>query len=256
MYGEEERQIYVQDWTARWSRVNNREVPIGLPVQQYAEGEVRAIIYGRAPIFIDALSQELGEQKFDSFLRDFLRTYQWEIISGEQFKQMGEDYCACDLTPLFDNWVYPNANPQTSQGEAEGPNDSPTIVVEPGIPFEMAQEASEFQLLLPAYFPESFEFFGVSLTSSQEAALNYLQVKPTTRLAVLVQTIVGAESQFNIFIDTNNTQTVMINGVEAVWIYDPIGDEGLLDWTIDAIHYRLIGITDLEEAVRIAESLG
>ena len=251
VYGVDEQQIYVQDWTARWSEVGSKPIPIGLPVQEYGNGEVRAIIYGRGPLFIQTLSQEMGEQTFDSFLQDFLQIYQWELTSGEQFKQMAEGHCVCDLTSLFEEWVYPNI--RTAQ-EAET-EDGPRIVIAPGVPFETAQDATDFQLLSPTYFPESFEFYGVSLMSSREAALNYLQSEPMPRLAVLVQTVVGASSQFTLFMNTQNAQTVTINGVEAFWIYDPVGDEGLLDWITNGIHYRLIGIIDLEEALHIAGSL-
>ena len=55
--------------------------------------------------------------------------------------------------------------------------------------------------------------------------------------------------------ETQNAQIVTTNGTEAIWIYDPNGDEGLLDWTLDDIRYRLVGITDLQEALKIAESL-
>ena len=253
VYGADEQQIYIQDWTARWSEAGNKPIPIGLPVQEYGSGEVRAIIYGRGPLFIQTLSQEIGEQNFDSFLQDFLQIYQWELTSGEQFKQMAEGHCTCDLTPLFDEWVYANPNLQTAQEEET--DDGPKIILDPGVPFETAQDATDFQLLSPVYFPQRFEFYGVSLLSRQEAAMNYLQSEPAPRLAVLVQTVVGANSEFNIFMDTQNAQTVMVNGVEAIWIYDAVSNEGLLDWTTNGIRYRLVGIIDLEEALQIAESL-
>lgn len=136
------------------------------------------------------------------------------------------------------------------------PDDGPKIVLDdPGIPFNQAQSATNFHLLSPTYFPETFEFLGVSVMNKYEVALNYLKSDPSQRLAVLVQTLVGANSQFNVVMETQNAQIVTTNGTEAIWIYDPNGDEGLLDWTLDDIRYRLVGITDLQEALKIAESL-
>lgn len=253
VYGADEQGLYVQDWTARWSDVGNRPIPIGLPVQNYGNGEVRAIVYGRGPLFIQTLAQEIGEQTFASFLREFLHTHQWELTSGEEFKQMAEEYCTCNLTPIFEQWVYPNPDLQSAQEDEldEGPH----ISLDPGIPFEAAQDATKFHLLFPSYVPEGFDFHGASLISSQEAALNFLRSEPMPRLAVFVQTVVGATSKFSIFMASQNSQNVLVNSVDALWTYDPVGNEALLEWTDNGVRYRLVGIIDLEEALKIAESL-
>lgn len=169
---------------------------------------------------------------------------------------------ACQVSPTSvtpKNTVTPPIPNSTSTPERSmetKPDDGPKIVLDdPGIPFNQAQSAIDFHLLFPTYFPETFEFLGVSVMNKYEVALNYLQTDPNQRLAVLVQTVVGTNSQFNVVMETQNAQIVITNGTEAIWIYDPNGDEGLLDWTLDDIRYRLVGITDLEEALQIAESL-
>lgn len=142
-----------------------------------------------------------------------------------------------------------------STKEMEPDEGKKVVLDDPGIRFDLAQRATDFELLFPAYFPETFEFLGVSLMSRHEAALNFLQSEPTKQLVVLVQTVMGSDSQFNVVMETQNVQTVVVNETEAIWIYDPNGDEGFLDWRINDIRYRLVGITDLTEALMIAESL-
>ena len=58
------------------------------------------------------ISQQFGFELFDEpvidnrFLRDYYRANKWQISTPERFRQMAEDHCACDLGPLFQEWVY------------------------------------------------------------------------------------------------------------------------------------------------------
>jgi hypothetical protein len=49
---------------------------------------------------------EMGEARFAEFLRDYVETYSWELATGEAFRQLAEEHCGCDLTDLFEEWVY------------------------------------------------------------------------------------------------------------------------------------------------------
>lgn len=91
----------------RWSRVGYQEIPIGLPVAAYSELEYGAIVYGRAPLFVDALAQTLGEAVFSRALHDYVQRYEWGVATTQGFKEVLEAGCGCDLTDLFDEWVAP-----------------------------------------------------------------------------------------------------------------------------------------------------
>jgi aminopeptidase N len=90
----------------RWNRVDRADIPIGMPVRAYTDQEYGAIVYGRGPLFIETLAKEMGQETFAAFLRDYYQTYQWGIATGDGFKQLAEGHCACDLTALFETWVY------------------------------------------------------------------------------------------------------------------------------------------------------
>ena len=94
-------------WLSRWERVANKLMPIGLPAVSYQDKEYGAIIYGRGPLFVDALEQKLGQKVFDQFLRDYYQAHKWGIATTAEFKQFAEKDCQCDLTALFDEWVTP-----------------------------------------------------------------------------------------------------------------------------------------------------
>jgi aminopeptidase N len=107
VYGEGAAQNYRASWDDRWGRVERADIPIGLPAGTYVDNEYGAIVYGRGPLFLTALADKMGQQAFDEFLRDYYQTHKWGIGTGETFKQLAEQHCQCDLTTLFEEWVYP-----------------------------------------------------------------------------------------------------------------------------------------------------
>jgi hypothetical protein len=105
-YGEAGARGYRDSWNGRWDRVKRALIPIGLPAANYKPEEYSPIVYGRGPFFIQALAEKMGQAKFDKFLRDYVQSYKWGIGTGAAFKQLAERNCQCDLTPLFNEWVY------------------------------------------------------------------------------------------------------------------------------------------------------
>lgn len=89
----------------RWNRVNRADIPIGLPVRAYTPQQYSAIVYGRGPLFLEALAQEMGQQEFEAFLKDYVQTYRWGIATGAGFKELAQTHCRCNLAPLFETWV-------------------------------------------------------------------------------------------------------------------------------------------------------
>jgi hypothetical protein len=107
-YGAEEAEEFYSTFSLRWERgSNNADLPIGLPVSSYIGPQYSGIIYGRGPLFFATLQEELGAATFAAFLKDYYRSYQWGIATTEGFRSLAEQHCACDLTTLFEAWVYP-----------------------------------------------------------------------------------------------------------------------------------------------------
>ena len=105
-YGEDGAQGFYQSLDGRWGRVDKAEIPIGLPVAAYSGAEYGAIVYGRGPIFFTELAAVMGQENFDSFLRDYTQTHKWGIATTESLKQMAEAHCNCSLAEMFADWVY------------------------------------------------------------------------------------------------------------------------------------------------------
>jgi aminopeptidase N len=106
-YGQQGGDGFRGSLEGRWESVGNAAIPIGLPVADYDGPEYGAIVYGRGPLFFDALRTEMGTEKFDAFLKDYTESLSWGIATPEFLQSQAEEHCACDLDALFDEWVYP-----------------------------------------------------------------------------------------------------------------------------------------------------
>jgi aminopeptidase N len=106
IYGGAAARIFRGGWDWRWNRVDRAEIPIGLPSAAYTEDEYSSIVYGRGPYFLVALAEEMGQETFDEFVRDYYQTHEWGISTGDSFRQLAERHCGCDLSDIFEAWVY------------------------------------------------------------------------------------------------------------------------------------------------------
>jgi aminopeptidase N len=106
VYGGNAGQGFYASLTARWQKVGFAEIPIGLPVAAYGPEEYGPIVYGRGPLFVEALQEKMGAPAFDAFLREYTEALSWDIATPEAFQSLAEQHCACNLDELFNEWVY------------------------------------------------------------------------------------------------------------------------------------------------------
>lgn len=107
-YGKQNAQGFYDSLEQRWGRADFAEIPIGLPADAYSGLEYGAVVYGRGPIFLNNLAEEMGQETFDAFLRDYSEQYRWQIAYGEDFMRLAEQHCNCDLSDLFEEQVFGN----------------------------------------------------------------------------------------------------------------------------------------------------
>lgn len=110
-YGTAGAQNFRESLQSRWQRSDGEQIPIGLPVAAYSAGGEYAgtygsIVYGRGPLFFEALRDEMGQETFDAFLRDYVQSQRWGIATTESLRALAEQHCDCDLEALFEEWVY------------------------------------------------------------------------------------------------------------------------------------------------------
>jgi hypothetical protein len=106
-YGQAGNQGFRQDLEGRWDSIDRAEIPVGLPVKDYTDPEYSGIVYGRGGLFFEALRDEMGRENFDKFMKDYVKTNSWDIATPERLKAIAEAHCKCNLTPIFEKWIYP-----------------------------------------------------------------------------------------------------------------------------------------------------
>ncbi len=100
---EEER----DDQLSRWEYIDMADIPLDLPVSAYSEAEYSGIIYGKGGLFFDELRKQIGDDAFETFQKAYYDAFKWGIATTAGLKSVAEDACGCDLTPMFEKWVYP-----------------------------------------------------------------------------------------------------------------------------------------------------
>jgi hypothetical protein len=128
------------------------------------------------------------------------------------------------------------------------------ITLDEAVSLDRAQELVKFTLRQPTFMADGYEFQGVTVIHSGHASLDYVN-SSGGRLIGLLQTAVGGEDgevQVTFSSDTD-VEEVEVDGREALWTQ--AGDEGMLVWEADNVNYQLVGVSDLEVALRIAESI-
>ena len=104
-YGSSAAQGFFRSLEDRWDRVGRAQIPIGRPVSAYTPKEYGAIVYGRGPLFLHALSEHMGEEVFAGFLEGYTRAFEWDIVDSEKFEAAAEAACNCQLDELFTVWI-------------------------------------------------------------------------------------------------------------------------------------------------------
>lgn len=104
-YNQAAGDAFFENFIGRWRRVEEADIPIGQPVSAYEGDEYSAIVYGRGPIFLRELEEEIGRETFDAFLRDYVAQFRWGVADTAAFRALAEQHCGCDLGELFAAWV-------------------------------------------------------------------------------------------------------------------------------------------------------
>ncbi len=106
-YGQAGSEGFRADIEGRWGYLSNDPIPVGLPVREYSDAEYSGIVYGRGALFFEALRDKLGADIFDEFMKNYTTDNAWKISTAEILRTEAEIHCKCDLSALFDEWIYP-----------------------------------------------------------------------------------------------------------------------------------------------------
>ncbi len=82
------------------------QTPIDGAVDAYPDDRAYvAVIYGRGPLFFDALRHELGDETFFKLLREYYRRYAFGVATTTSFEQLADDVAGRRLDTFFAGWL-------------------------------------------------------------------------------------------------------------------------------------------------------
>lgn len=97
----------VANWEARLSNVEDPQIAIGLPAEQYSGTGYSGIVYGRGPLFFQYLEEQFGQETVTAALQQYVKDYRWESGDTQALQTELESACSCDLSALFEEWIFP-----------------------------------------------------------------------------------------------------------------------------------------------------
>ena len=123
---------------------------------------------------------------------------------------------------------------------------------------EEAQDASEFEILVPLYMAEGYELDHVtysdnSLTAGLKESVT-LFYSNDEELILVSESFYESEKYSNPLSSMMESETVSINGVEGD-LYSMYGDSIMLQWESGDVMMSISGTLDTSEIVQIAESM-
>jgi aminopeptidase N len=83
------------------------------PVESFSEREYGAIVYGKGPLFFDAVRERVGDEDFVAALRAYLDANRYGIAYPEDLIQVFEETSDEQIDDLYEFWILGE-----SQGEA------------------------------------------------------------------------------------------------------------------------------------------
>jgi aminopeptidase N len=107
-YGKDTAQAVMQnafEGPYRRIRENEQDMAVGLPVEAYPEDLYGAVVYGKGPLFFDALRQRVGDRVFYKILNSYFDGYRYDVAYPEDFMAVAERVSGEDLSPLYSKWI-------------------------------------------------------------------------------------------------------------------------------------------------------
>jgi len=81
------------------------DAAVNQPVAAFSESDYGAIVYGKGPLFFDAIRKKMGDDKFFQFLKNYFERYRYKTAFPADILKTAEDTCACSLQSEYQQWI-------------------------------------------------------------------------------------------------------------------------------------------------------
>ena len=81
------------------------DAPVDQPVSAFSEQDYAAIVYGKGPLFYDAIRMKMGDTAFFKFLRTYFQRFRYKIAMPEDILKTAEDVYGGSLQSEYQQWI-------------------------------------------------------------------------------------------------------------------------------------------------------
>jgi aminopeptidase N len=89
----------------RAAQRDERDRGVDGPVDSFSERDYGAIVYGKGPLFFDALRAQLGDEAFFAALRDYLETHRYGAAYPDDLIAAFEETTGQQIDDLYEFWI-------------------------------------------------------------------------------------------------------------------------------------------------------
>jgi hypothetical protein len=82
-----------------------RDAAVGQPVRAFDERAYGEIVYGKGPLFFDALRKKMGDDAFYKFLRTYFERYRYKNAMPEDLLKTAEEIAGQSLRAEYQEWI-------------------------------------------------------------------------------------------------------------------------------------------------------
>jgi aminopeptidase N len=81
------------------------DAAVNQPVSAFNEADYTAIVYGKGPLFFDAIRKKMGDAGFFRFLSAYYAKYRYKVAFPEDILATAQAACTCSLEAEYRLWI-------------------------------------------------------------------------------------------------------------------------------------------------------
>ena len=74
-------------------------------VADFSEGDYGAIVYGKGPLFFNALRREVGDETYFKIMQTYFSAYKYKIAQPNNLFDIIEQVSGRNVEPLVETWL-------------------------------------------------------------------------------------------------------------------------------------------------------
>jgi hypothetical protein len=90
------------------AKENGQDRAVVGPVADFSKREYGIFVYGKGPLFFNALRQEVGDEIYFKIMRTYYSEYKYNIADGDDLLEVIERVSGQDVDSLFERWMQKN----------------------------------------------------------------------------------------------------------------------------------------------------